>query len=300
MYLTLPLPSTTTRTMTVTVFYSDGSGLPTQYTVTLLKHGCCKDLSQALSTTCCLRSDESLLLAEVYEHRTYRYLENPSEPLPSIKDDEHIVAYGLPKRAELTRLEICHRYLEKCLSDNFKGSERKLLLTPLVTYLEDTQTGADIDLAISRVLSPLRKKTFFSSTIVHSGKENGSAVEAIDESANIYATHSGPGNQSMDSLELEEMSYRELSFQLCITDNRGLNCRPISKDSLIKTGQLVKVMLDWTDKEHKLYDSSYLKDVPEVHKTKLTVKKTRQEAISLFSCLDAFLNEEPLGPDDMW
>ncbi|KAF5962211.1 hypothetical protein HYC85_003420 [Camellia sinensis] len=52
-------------TMTVTVFYDDGSGLPAQYTVTVLKHGCCKDLSQALSTACCLRSDESLLLAEV-------------------------------------------------------------------------------------------------------------------------------------------------------------------------------------------------------------------------------------------
>ncbi|CAL5430101.1 unnamed protein product [Camellia sinensis] len=298
MYLSLPLPST--RTMTVTVFYGDVSGLPTQYTVTVLKHGFCKDLRQALSTACCLRSDEILLLAEVYEHRIYRYLESPLEPLRSIKDDEHIVAYRLPKRAELTRLEICHQDLEKCLSDNFKGSERKLFLTPLVTYLEDPQTGADIDLAISRVLSPLRKKTYFSSTIVHSGKENGSAVEAIDESANIYATHSGPGNQSMDTLELEEMSCRELTFQLCITDNRGLNCRPISKDSLIKTGQLVKVMLDWTDKEHKLYDSSYLKDVPEVHKTELTMKKTRQEAISLFSCLDAFLKEEPLGPDDMW
>ncbi|KAI8011237.1 hypothetical protein LOK49_LG06G01410 [Camellia lanceoleosa] len=124
----------------------------------------------------------------VYEHRIYRYLESPSEPLPSTKDDEHILAYRLPKRAELTRLEICHRYLEN-------------------------------------------------------GKENGFAMEAIDELANIYATHSGPGNQSMDSLELEEMSYKELTFQLCIIDNRGLNCRPISKDSLIKTGQLVKVML---------------------------------------------------------
>ncbi|KAI8000010.1 Ubiquitin carboxyl-terminal hydrolase 9 [Camellia lanceoleosa] len=262
MYLSLPLPSIATRTMTVTVFYGDGSGLPTQYTVTILKHGCCKDLDRS-----------------------------PLEPLPSIKDDEHIVAYRLPKRAMNYIIGITLEQKAKkegkvikevnkggiCLSNNFKGSERKLFLTPLVTYLEDTQTGADIDLAISRVLSPLRKKTYFSSTIVHSGQENGSAVKAIDESANIYATHSRHE-----------------------TDNRELNCMPISKDSLIKTGQLVKVMLDWTDKEHKLYDSSYLKDVPEVHKTKLTVKKTRQEAISLFSCLDAFLKEEPLGPNDMW
>ncbi|KAI3751801.1 hypothetical protein L2E82_22892 [Cichorium intybus] len=32
----------------------------------------------------------------------------------------------------------------------------------------------------------------------------------------------------------------------------------------------------------------------------VTVKKAKQESISLFSCLDAFLKEEPLGPDDMW
>ena len=66
MYLSLPLPSTVTRTMIVTVFYGDGSGPPMPYTVTVLKHGCCKDLSQALGIACCLKSDEYLLLAEVH------------------------------------------------------------------------------------------------------------------------------------------------------------------------------------------------------------------------------------------
>ncbi|XAR70110.1 Ubiquitinyl hydrolase 1 [Bertholletia excelsa] len=300
MYLSLPLPSSVTRTMTVTVFYSDGSNLPMPYTVTVQKHGCCKDLIQALSTACCLRSDEKLLLAEVYEHRIYRYFESPFEILTSIKDDEYIVAYRLPKKwAEFTRLEICHRYLEKCLSDNLKGSERKLFLTPLVTYLENPQIGADIDFAVGRVLSPLRRKTYFSSSKV-GVKENASASEPTDESVNSYTMHSEPESQLMDSTELEEMSCRELAFQLCITDDRGLNCRPISRDSSIKAGRLVKVMLDWTYKDHALYDVNYLKDLPEVHKTGLHLKKTRPEAVSLFSCLDAFLKEEPLGPDDMW
>lgn len=71
MYLTLPLPSNATRIMTVTVFYCDGSGLPMSYTMTVPKHGSCKDLSQALSTACCLRPDESLLLAEVNEIIAY-------------------------------------------------------------------------------------------------------------------------------------------------------------------------------------------------------------------------------------
>ncbi|GFS44516.1 ubiquitin-specific protease 9 [Actinidia rufa] len=254
---------------------TDGSGLPMPYTVTVLKHGCWKDLNLGLATACCLRSDESLLLAEVYEHRIYRYLDSPLEPLSSIKDDDHIVAYRFPKRwAELTRLEICHRFLEKCLSDNLNCSERKLFLTPLVTYLGNPQTGADIDLAVIRVLSPLRRKTYFSLTNVNNdGKENGSASEAFDESRNSFTTHCGSGNLLMGNAELEETSCRELTFQLCITDDRGLNCRPILKDSLIKPGQVVKVILDWTNKDYESYDASYLKDLPE---------------------------EEPLGPDDMW
>lgn len=71
MYLSLPLPSTVTRPITVTVFYGDGSGLPMPYTVTLLKQGCCKDLIEALSTACCLKSDEILLLAEVTQATSF-------------------------------------------------------------------------------------------------------------------------------------------------------------------------------------------------------------------------------------
>ncbi|PIN10414.1 Ubiquitin C-terminal hydrolase [Handroanthus impetiginosus] len=291
MYLSLPLPSTATRSMTITVFYCDGSGLPMPFTVSVLKQGCCKDLKQALGIACCLRSDEYLLLAEVYEHRIYRYLENPSDPLATIKDDEHIVAYRLPKReADLTRVEICHRYQE---------IERKPFLTPLVTILEDPQSGADIDIAVSRVLSPLRRKAFITST-THSSRENGSAANAIDEQMECSCTQLEPMIQSAEEMEPEGMSSKELSFRLCITDDKGYGCRPIAKDSPIKPGRVVKVMLDWTDKEHELYDSSYLKDLPEVHKSGILSKKTKQEAISLFSCLDAFLKEEPLGPDDMW
>ncbi|XP_050898272.1 ubiquitin carboxyl-terminal hydrolase 10 [Lathyrus oleraceus] len=113
MYLSLPLPSTVTRAMTVTVFYCDGSGLPMPYTVNVLKHGCCRDLCQALGTACCLKSDEMLLLAEVYENKIYRYLENPLESLTSIKDEEHIVAYRLKNGARKTKLEILHRCPDK-------------------------------------------------------------------------------------------------------------------------------------------------------------------------------------------
>nr|GME00539.1 ubiquitin carboxyl-terminal hydrolase 9 [Ipomoea batatas] len=301
MYLSLPLPSTATRIMTVTVFYGDGSGLPMPYTVTVSRDGCYKDLLQALGTECCLQSDEYLLLAEVYDHRIFRYLDNSSDQLHSIKDDEHIVAYRLPKRAaRLTKLEICHRFLEKCSIDSSKAGERKLFLTPLVTFLEDPVTGVNIDLAVDRMLSPLRRKSYFKTHDL-GDRENGSASEVV-EPGNNCSTQSGSIVKSADDIEPEGSSRSEFSFHLCITDERGSSCRPIENDTPIKhgTGGIVKVFLDWTDKEHESFDPSYLKDLPEVHKSGLTVKKTKPEAISLFSCLEAFLKEEPLGPDDMW
>lgn len=168
--------------------------------------------------------------------------------------------------------------------------------TPLVTYLgEDPVSGADISTAVSRLLSPL-KRTYPSSVKLHSGKENGFVEEATEEPSNSHNLRS----LSVENTELVETSSREISFQLFITDGNGSKCKPIEKDSCINSGQVVKVFLEWTDKEIGLYDISYLKELPEVQKTGFTAKKTRQEAISLFTCLEAFLTKEPLGPDDMW
>ncbi|XP_062025492.1 ubiquitin carboxyl-terminal hydrolase 9-like [Rosa rugosa] len=290
MYLSVPLPSTVTRSMTVTVLYGDGRGLPMPYTVTLIKDRSVKDLVEALGTACCLKSDESLLLAEIYEHRIYRYLESPSEHLSSIKPDERIVAYRYSKGAGTTRLEIMHRRQEKCALDPLKG-QRKLFGTPLVTYLgEDQINGVDIERAVSTSLSPLRR-----AVKLHSTKENGSTSEAVDEPSNSYNL------RSMDNTELEEASSRELSFHLFLAlDERGHTCKPLEKFSSLKSGKNIKVFLDWTEKEDESYDASYLENLPEVHKSGNTAKKTRQEAISLFTCLEAFLKEEPLGPSDMW
>ncbi|KAJ6752357.1 hypothetical protein OIU85_002758 [Salix viminalis] len=310
MYLSLPLPSTVTRSMTVTVFYGDGSGLPMPYTISVLKHGNCRDLSQALGTACCLKGGESLLLAEVFDHKIYRLLENPFEPLVSIKDEDRIVAYRFSgKGAGRKKLEIIHQ--EKSALELLKGNVGKYFGTPLITYMDDdSPTGADIYSAACKVLSPLKRAC--SSTVAHSGKENGFLSEDNGETSSSCNGANGetssscngecePRDQSMGDTELEDSSGWELPFQLFLTDDRYSSCKPMFKDSVINFGNHIKVVFEWTEKEQKLYDSSYLKDLPEVYnKTGYTAKKTRQEVVSLFSCLEAFLTEEPLGPDDMW
>lgn len=177
--------------------------------------------------------------------------------------------------------------------DPLKG-QRKLFGTPLVTYIGEDQlngiNGVDIERAVSTSLSPLRR-----AVKLHSTTENGSTSEAVDEPSDSYNL------RSMDNGEQEEASSRELSFHLFLAlDERGNTCKPLEKFSSIKFGKNIKVFLDWTEKEDESYDACYLKDLPEVHKSGNTAKKTRQEAISLFSCLEAFLKEEPLGPSDMW
>ncbi|XP_058104994.1 ubiquitin carboxyl-terminal hydrolase 9-like [Magnolia sinica] len=304
MYLSLPLPSMAKRTMTVTVFYGDGSALPMPFTVSVPKHGCCKDLSQVLSSECCLRIDESILLAEVYGHRIYRYLDNPSEPLAGIKDDDHIVAYRLPiKREKLPRLEVLHMRRERSTSDLQNGGYRELLGTPLVSYLgEDVQTGGDIQAAVRSVLAPLlRRKEFLPPNHVKTGKENGSSVVVdADSPMENYEPCSSPKDCSIFDMELEQSPSEDLGFHLWLTDEKGLSRIPIENDSPIRPDAVIKVLLDWSEREFELYDFSFLEDLPEVLKSGFTMKKTRQEAISLFSCLESFLKEEPLGPDDMW
>lgn len=188
-----------------------------------------------------------------------------------------------------------------CSLDRMKGGERKLFGTPLVTYLvENPQYGADIEESVHKLLAPLRKA--YSSTKSHDDdeKENGFISAGSDEQSNISNTQSEPRNPTIGSREQEGTSSGESSFQLVLTNERCLSCEPFDRASFIKPSQHIRVFLDWTDKEHELYDASYLRDLPEVHKTGFTVKKTKQEAISLFSCMEAFLTEEPLGPDDMW
>ncbi|KAJ8626189.1 hypothetical protein MRB53_019496 [Persea americana] len=303
MYLSLPLPSTATRTMTVTIFYGNGSALPMPYTVTVLKHGCIKDLTQALGTVCCLKIDESILLAEIYNHKIYRYLENPVEALSGIKDDEHIVAYILPKRHEkFPRLEILHRK-ERSTGDLQISGYVELFGTPLVTCLaEDIQTGADIQAAVTAVLAPLlRRKDIIPKNQVKISKENGcSLCVDADRPLENCDPCSRPNDIPMADIELDHQSSVEPFFHLWLTENKGFSRSRIENDSHIRPDAIIQVLLDWSHRELGVYDVNFLQDLPEVFKSGFTVKKTRQESISLFSCLEAFLKEEPLGPDDMW
>jgi hypothetical protein len=60
------------------------------------------------------------------------------------------------------------------------------------------------------------------------------------------------------------------------------------------------VFVNWSKMDLKRYDITSIENIPEVVKYAPPLKRTRGEPLSLYACLDAFLREEPLVPEDMW
>ncbi|XP_018492840.2 putative ubiquitin carboxyl-terminal hydrolase 11 [Raphanus sativus] len=257
MYLTLELPTSHTRSMTVSVFYGEGNRFRTPYTVTVPKDGSLGDLSNALAAACRLKEDESLLFADVYVHKVYKYLGNPLLSLSEIKDNDRIVAYRfnhIHRGPGKATLEILH--WEQKQDGEISG---KLFGVPLVTFVNtERHSGSDIGAIISGLLSPLHR------------------------------THSSSGSL---------VGEKELSLSVFWLDRFSSSLKPLESDFVPNPLGSTRLVVKWDEKEHEKYDSSsYLNDLPEVYKATSSV----MEEVNLFSCLEAYLAEEPLGPDDRW
>ncbi|KAL6499954.1 ubiquitin-specific protease [Orobanche gracilis] len=272
MYLSLPLQSSTSRTMTVTVFTCDGSALPVAYTVTVPKQGCCRDLSQALSNACSLQLNEKFLLAEIRGHLIYRFLEDPLVSLSSIKDDDHFIAYKIPKVLKKTKfLQLIHRRGEQQGTGNSQSTVAwKPYGTPLVSPIscDDTITRSDIQLIVHTMLSPMLRT-----------KNSGPTTTNCSKSTS-------------DKLPLQLVDENNACIDLTVGDDLVVK--------LSSSSMSVLVFVDWSQKLLGSYDISHIENLPEVCKFGHASKKARNEPLSLYTCFEAFLREEPLVPEDMW
>jgi ubiquitin carboxyl-terminal hydrolase 4/11/15 len=69
---------------------------------------------------------------------------------------------------------------------------------------------------------------------------------------------------------------------------------------LIETTQSrLHVSVHWHHSVSRQYNTSVLNNIPEIHKLEL-IPKESEDCVALHGCLEAFLKEEPLGPEDMW
>ncbi|CAL9184084.1 ubiquitin carboxyl-terminal hydrolase 8-like isoform X1 [Musa acuminata AAA Group] len=293
MYLSLPLPSTTVRTMTVTVFSTDGLSRPSSYTVNVPKSGNCKDLVQALSIACSLKHDESLLVAEVFCNQVIRFLEDPSDSLSLIRDGDQLAAYRLSKDPEdLPLIVFMHQSMDEQYFNSSTDKRWKSFGVPLIARLPNASTGSTILDLFLKLLNPFLIPKESSFDIEQDSSNSINEIAKIDEDSHL-----------LDFERTEEGKYFHDGFQFYLTDE---NCQAmLSKiemdDSISLTGYQRKlyVLVCWHEKTMGQYDIDLLNTLTEVYKFGLFAKRP-QESVSLYSCLEAFLKEEPLGPEDMW
>ncbi|CAK7332065.1 unnamed protein product [Dovyalis caffra] len=294
MYLSLPLPSTNTRTMTLTVVSADGSTQPDSYTISVPKFGKCEDLLQALSIACSLGIDETLLVAEVYNNRIIRFLEEPADYLSLIRDNDRLVAYRLKKDFDNVPLIVfMHQHMEEHYFNGKLTSSWKAFGIPLVGKVHNIVSGSDIHNLYVQLLAPFRTTP--------DGALESTAVEEVKGMEDNNSSTPDGDAKPCSAEGVESPSDSELQFYL--TDEKGtvkdeniVMNEPVSK---IGAHGRFNVLVCWPEKLTEQYDTSLLSSLPEVFKSAFFVKRP-QESVSLYKCLEAFLKEEPLGPEDMW
>ncbi|GFP89454.1 ubiquitin carboxyl-terminal hydrolase 8 [Phtheirospermum japonicum] len=290
MYLSLPLPSSFMRTMTLTVVKADGSTKPSPFTVTVPKNGKLEDMTRALSTACSLGIDETLLVAEIYNNRIIRFLEEPSDSLSLIRDNDRLIAYRISKDDKEAPLFV---FMHQMIEEKFLGGKLtpswRAFGVPLVVR-KNIANGSDIRETYTKLLAPF----------LVPDQESVENTDVSDISDTSNARLSGvPETSDKEEPALDSGNDFQFSFTNEKETEKGFEIGMGELEKPMPVPERLYVLVSWSDKMVKLYDVEPLNSLPEVFKSGFFTKRP-QESVSLYKCLEAFLKEEPLGPDDMW
>ncbi|KAL3367042.1 hypothetical protein AABB24_011642 [Solanum stoloniferum] len=297
MYLSLPLPSTSMRSMTLTVIKSGSDLQISTFTITVPKDGKLEDLIRALSTACSLESDETLLVAEIYNNRIIRYLEEPADSLSLIRDGDRLVAYRLHKGTEgaplvmFTHQQIDEHYIYGKLTSNWKAFG-----IPLAAHGRVLK-GSDVCSLYLQLLVP-----FLVQNRAQTNEHN------FDRSSTQVCTETEPDDKRVNGFpvsiaEENAAEHLDMEFHFYLSDDKAIakGAEIVMNEPLQSTdipGRL-NVLVNWSPKMVEKYNTSLFSSLPEVFKSGFFGKRP-QDSVSLYKCLEAFLKEEPLGPEDMW
>ncbi|XP_006592791.1 ubiquitin carboxyl-terminal hydrolase 8 isoform X2 [Glycine max] len=294
MYLSLPLPSTTVRTMTITVVSGNGGEMSqlSPYTITVPKNGRFEDLTRALGIACSLGADETLLVAEVYNNCIIRFLEDPTDSLSLIRDADKLVAYRFLKcNVDAPLVVFINQRMEEQYVYGKQTLNWKAFGIPVVDRLYSVTNGSDLRNLYLKWFYPFQNP-------IEEALENCLVSKETEEDAETEVTTPSLGSNVN---ELDTPSDGGMEFY--VTDEKGTikNSKILMNEPLAINGdlRLLHVLVCWSEEQLKIYDTQLCSSLPEVFKSGFLAKRP-QESVSLYKCLEAFLQEEPLGPEDMW
>lgn len=140
--------------------------------------------------------------------------------------------------------------------------------------------------------------------------QNGAQADALnfDRCCIEVCTDMEPDNKRVNVFpesiaEENAAEHLDMEFHFYLSDDKATTRGPeiVMNEQLQSTdipGRL-NVLVSWSPKMLEKYNTSLFSSLPEVFKSGFFGKRP-QESVSLYKCLEAFLKEEPLGPEDMW
>lgn len=171
----------------------------------------------------------------------------------------------------------------------------KIFGIPLVASLSDGCYGSDIRKQFLKVLNPFLMPTGDVSNEHASDAEN--CVKEVSEidvpvsptSLSDPGSDCGSGDDTCSNTDFQ--FYMGRFGNILIKMEEPITLIPGLDKNL-------EVHVLWPTEMMKKYDTCRLSSLPEVLKPKWLLRSL--ESVSLYKCLEVFLKEEPLGPDDMW
>lgn len=170
---------------------------------------------------------------------------------------------------------------------------------PLVARLCDSLSGYDIQNLYLRLLNPFQVPA--KESLEDADSPEGIASEDTTQQENIL-NPDVDGSVNASSINgVNSPTDAKLEFYLADEKGTIRESEIVMNQSVVVTGisRRLNVLVCWPEKNIEQYDTQLLSSLPEVFKSGLFAKRP-QESVSLYKCLEAFLKEEPLGPEDMW
>ncbi|KAK1309813.1 Ubiquitin carboxyl-terminal hydrolase 8 [Acorus calamus] len=254
--------------------------------VDLCQNGTYKDFIQTLSVACSLRSDEDLIVAEIYNNRIIQILKELTDSLSLIRDGDQLAAYRLPKDPDGKLVDILGSRTRRWTAFGI----------PFVTRLPNAFDGCSIQNSYLSLLNPfLRNKDSLVGDEGNAGKTF--SVDEITEGARYPMSDDGsPSSEPGETMH-------GLEFYSYLTNEKGENIlSKIEMNDSILVMRLEKplhVLVNWPDKMNEQCDMSLFNFLPEIFEPDFFPNRP-QKTVSLYECLDEFVKEEALGLEDKW
>lgn len=193
--------------------------------------------------------------------------------------------------------------VRQCIPEKLT-SGLKALGIPLVAKICNSVNGFDIHDLYLKLLNSFRIPAGDcndNDTPGNTAAEEVRQMENTRSENTITSLTDGEATTPSDMKEVDSTSDAELQFYL--SDEKGMikHLKIVMSEPVEVTGESGRlyVLVCWPEKVIEQYDTRLLSTLPEIFKSGFLAKRP-QESVSLYKCLEAFLTEEPLGPEDMW